>query len=83
MKGARKMLGITALLIALGVGFGLVAASLALALTGCGKAGGETTPLQANIKVTIKPVGAIHNVCEANLRLAKQSPASRAPSTPV
>ena len=46
MKGARKMLGITALLIALGVGFGLVAASLVLALTGCGKAGGETPPLR-------------------------------------
>lgn len=36
MKGARKMLEITVLLIALGVGFGLVVASLALALTGCG-----------------------------------------------
>lgn len=42
MKGARKMLEITVLLIALGVGFGLVAASLALALTSCGKTGGAS-----------------------------------------
>ena len=26
----------------------------------------------------LKPVGAIHNVCEANLRLAKQSPVNKA-----